>query len=353
MVLLSSVSEIGLTDEKAQLVSKGTALLNHSKAQITDCIERLALSSPVAELYLHRHRHKLIENFKAFQNICSFLEEHEVLEQQKTGLATNNLPHKCLADCLPGWSVLMETFKDVGKTSSRMLSGFDLNSLDQMNSLSNHDYCTQLEKCTESILLWAQTHEGAKDSVGEPIDRSILDWNKAILTNVNSSQAGAVCDQLSTLLRTLIEACEYSRHCPEDCERAEIASQMSRILKRITPAVAVMQGGLCREVVRMVCLHKSVTKLAMVTSSIFLSLVKEGFCTQETGDEEGTDGQETGSLNEVEGTGIGEGKGKDDVSKEIEDEDQVLGAQPEKKDDEEVFDSYSILIWGSESHTTY
>nr|KAJ3422092.1 hypothetical protein HK105_001196 [Polyrhizophydium stewartii] len=74
---------------------------------------------------------------------------------------------------------------------------------------------------------------------------------------------------------------------------------------------------------------KAVSKLTYILANLFASLFKEGFCLPKTGDNDGEDGD--GGLDDnVQGTGIGEGDGKKDVSDEIENEDQVEGTQNEK-----------------------
>ncbi|EGR30434.1 type a von willebrand factor domain protein [Ichthyophthirius multifiliis] len=77
---------------------------------------------------------------------------------------------------------------------------------------------------------------------------------------------------------------------------------------------------------------KSQSKLLELTSVIFYNLFYKGFCQPKNnnGDQEGETDDEEGKYEFKEGTGIGEGKGKENVTKEIEFEEQLLG----NKDDD-------------------
>ncbi|KAG0307077.1 AAA ATPase midasin [Dissophora globulifera] len=77
--------------------------------------------------------------------------------------------------------------------------------------------------------------------------------------------------------------------------------------------------------------HKTINKLTYVLCNTFSILFSKGFCIPEM-EQEMKEGEEESG---VAGTGIGEGEGGKDVSDEIEDEEQVLGTQNEKKQDED------------------
>ncbi|KAG0232655.1 AAA ATPase midasin [Actinomortierella wolfii] len=76
--------------------------------------------------------------------------------------------------------------------------------------------------------------------------------------------------------------------------------------------------------------HKAITKLTYVLCNTFTTLFSKGFCIPEM-EQETKEGEEETNVS---GTGIGEGDGGKDVSDEIEDEEQVLGTQNDKKQDE-------------------
>lgn len=79
---------------------------------------------------------------------------------------------------------------------------------------------------------------------------------------------------------------------------------------------------------------KSLLKLDFVLCSLLITLVKEGFCQPKEAEEGGT-GEEMGEP--VQGSGLGQGSGNENVSKDIQEESQVEGLEGEDADqDNEV-----------------
>ena len=81
-----------------------------------------------------------------------------------------------------------------------------------------------------------------------------------------------------------------------------------------------------RAVLTLLSAHKSTLKLAHIMLAVFNKLLARGFC-RKPDEPEGEDGDEGDTQDNVEGTGMGEGTGKQDISKEIEDEEQLLGTR--------------------------
>ncbi|KAH9258037.1 hypothetical protein BASA81_003600 [Batrachochytrium salamandrivorans] len=78
--------------------------------------------------------------------------------------------------------------------------------------------------------------------------------------------------------------------------------------------------------------HNALCRLQEFILKLFRSVVERGFCRppeEEDGAEEGVD------ENLKDGTGMGEGQGQENVSKEIEDEEQILGLKGDKQDQPE------------------
>jgi hypothetical protein len=90
--------------------------------------------------------------------------------------------------------------------------------------------------------------------------------------------------------------------------------------------------------------HKGSSKLLYVVSRLSRSLVTHGFCDDSA--EEGGNGEGGQMEDDVEGTGMGSGEGKEDVSEQIEDEEQLLGLkgdeQDQKPDDEQKADDTGV-----------
>ncbi|KAM5539433.1 hypothetical protein V8D89_006885 [Ganoderma adspersum] len=79
---------------------------------------------------------------------------------------------------------------------------------------------------------------------------------------------------------------------------------------------------------------KALFKLDYVVCSVMRSVAKDGFCKPPEG--EAGAGEGAGAMEDAGGMGMGEGTGKENVSKEIEDESQVEGLQGEAGEDEDV-----------------
>ena len=77
---------------------------------------------------------------------------------------------------------------------------------------------------------------------------------------------------------------------------------------------------------RGILFNKATSKLSYILVGIFSTLFRQGYCNSKD-EEEGTD---IGEMN-FEGTGMGEGKGKKDVSDQIEDPEEQLGGNKDEK----------------------
>ncbi len=77
--------------------------------------------------------------------------------------------------------------------------------------------------------------------------------------------------------------------------------------------------------------EEALAKLIYVVESVFVTLCFHGFCGSEEDEQEQRQGEEEWK----DGTGIGEGQGEEDVSKEIEHEEQVEGLQGDEQTEKE------------------
>jgi midasin len=92
---------------------------------------------------------------------------------------------------------------------------------------------------------------------------------------------------------------------------------MSRRLASLLPLLRLLLGALRARAAALLPLHQATGKLAYVCSSLFCTLVAEGFCMPEGEAGEGGEGGEGGEWKEAGGTGMGEGTGAKDVSEQI------------------------------------
>lgn len=288
-----------------------------------------------------------MQNFSAIEALYVYLTEKEHISTSVCDLRSIYLTGGTLSACLPAWLGVMDAFKEAANHAAEATCGSrPLNAHDGPvpSKFSPDSFVQAMEACVKSTLLWVQKHEGVEhalrsndsSSEDELPEKNILLWNEAFHTSSNSIGTNGLCQQVKALMGMLAECCDANSQYSEE-GRISVLHQMASMLTSLLPALSLVQAAFSRNMVRLVCLHKAVTKLAYVTTSVFLGLSTDGFCTQEECEDGATDGQDGGEFKESEGTGIGEGQGKMDVSKEIEDEDQVAGTNQDKKEEQKVF----------------
>eukprot|EP01060_Flectonema_neradi_P002806 TRINITY_DN1176_c7_g1_i2.p1 TRINITY_DN1176_c7_g1~~TRINITY_DN1176_c7_g1_i2.p1 ORF type:complete len:4783 (+),score=1214.99 TRINITY_DN1176_c7_g1_i2:66-14351(+) len=81
--------------------------------------------------------------------------------------------------------------------------------------------------------------------------------------------------------------------------------------------------------------HASCTRLNLVMCRIFGTLLRKGFCGKDDDDDEEGEGEGDASGEFQEGTGMDDGEGKNDVSQEIENEDQIMSSKDLEKDEQQ------------------
>ena len=103
------------------------------------------------------------------------------------------------------------------------------------------------------------------------------------------------------------------------------------LLVNLIPFIRAVQQQVENFILHLLSLHRAMSKLSLISISIFCSLVEHGFCTADDGDEESQDVDQT-----KDGTGLGDGntKGAKDISNQLEDEDQLLGADFQQQDND-------------------
>ncbi|XP_069167675.1 LOW QUALITY PROTEIN: midasin-like [Procambarus clarkii] len=109
------------------------------------------------------------------------------------------------------------------------------------------------------------------------------------------------------------------------------AENQPDLLNELKASVSLLEQyqAICETVLlQMVCSNRTITKFTTIILAIFQQLAVKGFCRpQELDDEAGGEGAT--NFQDSEGTGLGEGEGKKDVSERIESEDQLESALKE------------------------
>ncbi|OWZ18792.1 Midasin-like protein [Phytophthora megakarya] len=175
------------------------------------------------------------------------------------------------------------------------------------------------------------------DEAEECESQSLRDQLAALSTMMKDSRVNHIASQLAKLLNLLqIQYTELTNTRAEAWQRVFITSLS--LLEHFEPCLIDVRGISRQLLVDFLVAHKSVMKLDFVLVRIFRNLFQHGFCRtdEEKNDEEGEGN--AGKMqfeDDVEGTGMGEGDGKKDVSNEIEDEEQLLGLQGDQQEEPE------------------
>jgi midasin len=110
------------------------------------------------------------------------------------------------------------------------------------------------------------------------------------------------------------------------------------LLVNLIPLIRAIQQQVENFILHLLSMHRALSKLSLISISIFCSLVEHGFCIADDGNEETQDVDQT-----KDGTGLGDGdtKGAKDISNQLEDEDQLLGADFQEQRNEKGNDEGS------------
>lgn len=150
----------------------------------------------------------------------------------------------------------------------------------------------------------------------EETEQQILNAHKEMRTFTHLLSLDRVLEQVNTLLGGI-----------------SAEDSLKHVLQCVVPFLVAYQNLVENQLVVHAQWTQALFKLDFVLCSTLLRLSKEGFC-QPPETEEGGDG-EGESLEAADGTGLGEGSGTENVSKEIEDESQVEGLKGEDEGDQE------------------
>jgi midasin len=178
-----------------------------------------------------------------------------------------------------------------------------------------------LDATVQEALLWGQAAATDAADAGD----GLVSWTAAAEAAARPERAAAAAEGVSDLLRLFGAACNAAWE-PDGggadasaaaAAAAAAAARMATALHALRPLLLLQLGGLRARGAALLPLHKATGKLAYVCSSLFCTLVQEGFCIPEGEAGEGGGDGEGGDWKEAEGTGMGEGTGAKDVSDQI------------------------------------
>lgn len=198
------------------------------------------------------------------------------------------------------------------------------------------------DKMVETVLvsiqdltkLSSQSNEGADEDEEATIRQQI----SLLTAAVKDARVNQIASLLSELISLLSK--QYSQIIATSSQHWKNAfSSCLALLEAFEPSLMDLRGINRQLLSDFLMVHKSVMKLDFILIRIFRNLYHHGFCRvdEKEGDESGGDGKMQ-FQDDVDGTGMGEGEGKKDVSNDIEDEEQLLGLKGEEQQEQDKSD---------------
>lgn len=174
-------------------------------------------------------------------------------------------------------------------------------------------------------------------SNGQTRKQWFLEQQQALLAASESTSTGAVSKDLRSLLANL-------HNLSDAADLSEIAL-MAHTLQPVLQAYANVAEKLVSD---MCTLHATTSKMAHRLAISFIQLARQGFCTPS--DKPQSDEQQAGQVES--GTGLGDGDGAEDISKDIKDDEDLSelaqDAKKEKDDGEELQDEKDAVDMADE-----
>lgn len=247
------------------------------------------------------------------------------------------------ASTQPGWHALVDAFKQFtinGQSLSLRNVSLSDSSLSSSKELLQK-LAEEVEHAVESCLLWAQAvmvesrqtvaqQQPAQDPSSEHGDRESIVPLTPLPVAVQQASLRLGTSHLERLLERLSQAFSTLTLLARSSNTDALQSA-AKLIASLGPLLKNLRAGVWHLAARTLALHRSIAKLTYVISALFAGVVEEGYCMP--GGE--ADGDVDGAKEEtMQGTGLGEGDTRDakDITDELEDQDQLLGAQ--QKDQE-------------------
>ncbi|KAI0357543.1 midasin [Trametes cingulata] len=180
------------------------------------------------------------------------------------------------------------------------------------------DLIDRLLLCAQGILAVPPPAPKDDSDMYQTQDRFLRDHNRLIMQVTRALKL----DEVSSLLTSTVEDAVRA---PSD----ELGTRLARLLPFLDTYLELARVQLSNHC----AWTKSLFKLDYIVCSVMRTVAQEGFCKPP---EEGEGEAGEGAAEDAGGMGLGEGTGKENVSKEIEDESQVEGLQGEAGEDEDV-----------------
>ncbi|KAG2499138.1 hypothetical protein HYH03_002721 [Edaphochlamys debaryana] len=206
------------------------------------------------------------------------------------------------------------------------------------------DLVEATEALVRSVLLWAQppaaapsqgsaAPAGSAAAAAAPLPRgALVPATTELEAGLKLPRASDLNAAAAALLRRLAEA-------PDGAAGSAAARRQAAaaLLRGAVPMLRLAAEALRLKALQLLALHRSTAKLSYVCTAVLATLMEEGYCVPEEGKETQA-GDGPGEFKEAEGTGLGDGQGAKDISDQLENQDQLLGAQQRGKEPKEEED---------------
>lgn len=216
--------------------------------------------------------------------------------------------HQSCAGDIPGVSDLYVCYKSFVELIDRILAAEQ-----QEFSFNSSAFCTAYEELITSCLIWAQN--GSLRELNFNLD--------SIPVLINEIRGSLAMPNLTRVQNSMLSCLQMLA----GSDRHQEKDMMSNAL----PILASIMEKLRNTILYLLVAHRCLAKLSFISLNIFCNLIRDGFCVPKS------EGEENEIEETKEGTGLGEGDatGANDISNQLDDEDQILGAERrEHKDDE-------------------
>ncbi|KAH9891844.1 midasin [Cubamyces lactineus] len=285
-----------------------------------------ALPSAVVELQSAITSSKVL--FERMANVSSMIQSTlvPVLLEDEAPVIEQALDHvRTVAHLLRGWSEGPGVVALFAKPVLEWIEEQDAFSHAQFEHVqrvaavdNSADLIDRLLLCAQGILAVPPPPPKDELDMDQTHDRFLRDYNRLIMQVTRALKLNEVSSLLTSVVNDAI--CT-----PTD----ELNTRLARILPFLDTYLELARVQLTNHC----AWAKALFKLDYVVCSVMRTVAQDGFCKPpDAGEAEAGEG----AMEDAGGVGIGEGTGKENVSKEIEDESQVEGLQGETGEDEDV-----------------
>lgn len=312
-----------------KLVKRCLEQLQKMSQSIEECAFNLkAMDFKTVKWMMHKDMAIIQKNYQTFQDLHSELKSLEEIDLDQKELESLGFRGFSLSECVPSWKELVSSFESEAILAKKALENkrfqketyqIDLNErLESFRSL--------LETNVVDVMLWTQSWNKMVHPSSDPLPPT-LDISHSFLNRFGFDKMDRIHKRLSDLFQHLSEICEASS---KQTFETSVDRVLAKMMTCFEPICRCLRDAVADGWMEFLHFHRSTSKLAFICLNVILGLIQDGFCTEDDIEDKKPDGQ--GAFEE-EGTGMAEGEGRNDVSDQIEHEEQIQGTRNQQNDE--------------------